>query len=74
MKNLKTCGSILLLLAGTLSAVHAQQTCQPQMVQDPTLDNLAHPEGYETADPGTLGRVTRVGDGPRDMVLVAGAG
>ncbi len=76
MRNLTTHGSILplLLLACTLSTAQAQQTIQPQMVQDPTLNNLVHPEGYQTAEPGTLGRVTRVGDGPRDMVLVAGAG
>ncbi len=74
MKSPMIYGSILLVLICALPTAQAQQTFQPQMVQDPTLNNLAHPEGYETAEPGTLGRVTRVGNGPQDMVLVAGSG
>ncbi len=47
---------------------------QRRMDQDPARDNLVHGEGYQTAAPGQLGRVTKVGHGPNDMILVAGAG
>jgi pimeloyl-ACP methyl ester carboxylesterase len=62
------------MLPAAVSELPAQQTCQPRMEQDQTLDNLVHPAGYATAEPGTLGGVLRVGDGPVDMVLIAGAG
>ena len=62
------------VLAAGVSGIEAQQTCQARMEQDPALDNLVHPEGYRTAEPGTLGGVIRRGEGPVDMVLVAGAG
>lgn len=42
--------------------------------QDSSINNLIHPEGYETCTLGELGRVTKVGNGPVDMILVAGAG
>ena len=42
--------------------------------QDPALNNLVHADGYQTAPLGTLGRVEKVGDGPRHMILIAGAG
>ncbi len=42
--------------------------------QDATLNNLVHPEGYESCALGTLGRVTQVGTGSEDMILIAGAG
>ena len=61
------------LLAGVTEPA-AQQTHAARMEQDPELDNLVHPEGYRTAAPGTLGRMIRRGDGPVDMVLIAGAG
>ncbi|MCZ6713422.1 MAG: alpha/beta fold hydrolase [Deltaproteobacteria bacterium] len=61
------------LLAGA-SGLAAQQTGLARLEQDPGLNNLVHPEGYETAEPGTLGGVIRRGDGPVDMVLIAGAG
>ncbi len=44
------------------------------MAQDSTLDNLRHPEGTETAAPGTLGLVRTVGSGPRAMLLIPGLG
>ncbi len=44
------------------------------MLQDSTLDNLRHPPGVETAPLGTLGRVRRVGQGPRTMLLIPGLG
>lgn len=44
------------------------------LAQDPTLDNLVDPPGYQTAEVGTLGAVTTVGSGPGTMVLVPGFG
>ena len=42
--------------------------------QDSTLNNLVHPPGYRTAEPGTIGAVVRRGSGPIDVVLIAGWG
>jgi pimeloyl-ACP methyl ester carboxylesterase len=42
--------------------------------QDPSRNNLVHPGGYRPAEPNTLGRVARHGDGPTPLVLVAGLG
>jgi len=42
--------------------------------QDALRDNLVHPEGYVPAQPNTLGRVDRHGEGPVPLVLVAGLG
>ena len=61
------------LLAGA-SGPAAQQTIKARMEQDPGLNNLVHPEGYHTAEPGTLGGVIRRGAGAVDMMLIAGAG
>ena len=72
--NRITWSVVLLVLALHGGAVQAQQNYMPRMDQDPSLNNLVHPEGYETATTGTLGRVTQVGDGPVDMILIAGAG
>ena len=71
----KLAGAVLvaLCLPGGRGAL-AQQTCQARMEQDPARDNLVHARDYSTAEPGTLGRVLREGQGPLDMVLVAGAG
>ena len=44
------------------------------LVQDSTLNNLQHPSGTVTATHGTLGRLRKVGQGPRAMVLIAGLG
>ena len=42
--------------------------------QDPALDNLVHAPDYVTGELGELGRVDLVGEGPRSMILIAGAG
>jgi pimeloyl-ACP methyl ester carboxylesterase len=44
------------------------------MAQDSTLNNLVHPPGYQTAPPGSLGRVRNEGTGPRQMILIPGLG
>ena len=44
------------------------------MAQDSTLDNLRHPPGTPTAAVGTLGRVRRLGEGRRVMLLIPGLG
>jgi pimeloyl-ACP methyl ester carboxylesterase len=41
---------------------------------DSTRNNLVYPAGYQAAAPGALGRVVRLGSGPRDVVLIAGWG
>ncbi len=63
------------LLAGValLVSIPAQGQ-QKRFDQDPALDNLVHAEDYATCEPGTLGRVTRVGNGPHPMILIAGVG
>lgn len=68
---------VLTVLAGTLAAVgpaSAQEPVQRIMEQDPDRENLMDPPGYETAPPGTLGEVRKVGTGPRSMILIAGLG
>ena len=42
--------------------------------QNPKLNNLVHAEGYKTGNLGDLGRVRKAGNGPKDMILIAGAG
>ena len=49
----------------------AQQTAPPP---DPSIDNLVHEKGYQTAPLGSLGRVVAHGRGPIDMVLISGFG
>jgi pimeloyl-ACP methyl ester carboxylesterase len=44
------------------------------MAQDPTLDNLRHPPSVATAALDSLGRVRKVGEGPRPMLLIPGLG
>lgn len=44
------------------------------MAQDPSLNNLAHPRGYEVAAPGSLGSIRTVGTGSRHMILIPGLG
>lgn len=46
----------------------------PSMAQDPALDNLRHPPGTSTTPEGTFGKVDKVGDGPRSMILIPGLG
>ncbi|HSF14273.1 MAG TPA: alpha/beta hydrolase [Vicinamibacteria bacterium] len=63
------------LILGTLAAasigLHGQER---SMAQDPSLNNLVHPEGYETAPLGTFGHVEKQGTGPVPMVLIPGGG
>lgn len=44
------------------------------MQQDPSLNNLVHPEDYQTAPLGTLGHVEKRGYGPIDLILIPGLG
>jgi pimeloyl-ACP methyl ester carboxylesterase len=44
------------------------------MAQDSALNNLQHAAGTATAQIGTLGRVRKLGDGPRTMLLIPGLG
>ncbi len=62
---------VLLFLSGT---VQAQEKQYRRYIQDPKLNNLVHADDYLTSEIGELGRVTKVGNGPRHMVLIAGAG
>ena len=57
-----------------LSLAAPVQAQQKRMEQDPKLNNLAHSTGYKPCALGELGRVTSVGNGSRDMILIAGAG
>lgn len=67
--------SFLAILGVAVAGVaRAQDQRERSMAQDPSLDNLVHPEGYETAPPGTFGRVEKRGTGPIPMVLIAGGG
>ncbi|HET9368814.1 MAG TPA: alpha/beta hydrolase [Vicinamibacterales bacterium] len=62
-------------IAAAALALAAPALAQPRrLVQDPALDNLRHAPGTETVAPGTLGRVRKVGDGPRVMLLIPGIG
>lgn len=71
-RNKKCCA--LVLLAGLSSASPMLSGQERSMKQDPTLNNLVHPEGYETALPGTFGHVETRGKGPVPMVLIPGGG
>jgi pimeloyl-ACP methyl ester carboxylesterase len=44
------------------------------MAQDPTLNNLRHAPGTATTAPDTLGRVRKIGSGPRTLILIPGLG
>jgi pimeloyl-ACP methyl ester carboxylesterase len=44
------------------------------LAQDSTLDNLRHPPGTRTVASGTLGRVRKVGEGRRKVLLIPGLG
>jgi pimeloyl-ACP methyl ester carboxylesterase len=62
-------------LAVVTLVLSAPVSAQPRrMIQDPAIDNLRHPAGTETVASGTLGRIRKVGDGPRVMVLIPGMG
>ncbi|MHC4977114.1 MAG: alpha/beta fold hydrolase [Planctomycetota bacterium] len=64
--------SIIVCFALTSPAL-AQDNPQPAQ-QDPSLNNLVHPEGYQTVELGTLGDITVVADGPQPIVLIPGWG
>ena len=42
--------------------------------QDSTLNNLIHPKGYITCNPGDLGTVKQIGTAKQTMILIAGLG
>jgi pimeloyl-ACP methyl ester carboxylesterase len=64
----------LLTLAIAAPRAGDPQSCPRILEQDPALDNLVDPPGYETADLGTLGGVVRAGTGSQPMILVPGFG
>ncbi len=47
---------------------------QNSMAQDSSLNNLIHPVGYKTCEPGELGAVKKTGHGKKSMILIAGLG
>lgn len=71
-RSFVTLSLLALLLGWPGGGAYAQEAEGPE--QDPALNNLVHPEGYETAPPGELGRVETRGSGPVELVLVAGTG
>jgi pimeloyl-ACP methyl ester carboxylesterase len=64
------CAALLIVTA----SLQAQNACPRIMRQDSTLNNLVDPPGSVTVQPGTLGDVLRLGDGPQDLVLIPGLG
>jgi pimeloyl-ACP methyl ester carboxylesterase len=64
---------VLPFLAVMLAATPAPAQQRP-LARDSTLDNLTHPAGQRTAPWGSLGRILKVGAGPRAMILVPGLG
>jgi pimeloyl-ACP methyl ester carboxylesterase len=73
----RTTRALITLILGLGLFAHTSvsaQTCDRIMVQDATLNNLVHPEGYATCDPGTLGHVEKAGVGARPMILIPGFG
>lgn len=69
--NLRTLVFALLMTV----AVSAAADGQPRsMAQDAALNNLQHQVGASLGQPGSLGRVTRAGRGPRTMLLLPGLG
>lgn len=64
--------AIALLFTASVSAVPMAQS--RSMAQDPTIDNLRHAPGTTIAPLASLGRVTRLGTGPRRMLLLPGLG
>ena len=53
----------LFLALATLRLTVTIASAQPATGQDPSLDNLAHQQGYVTAPLGTLGAVVERGKG-----------
>lgn len=64
----------LCILGAVLSTALPAAAQEKRLEQDPTLNNLVHAAGYETGVLGELGDVRKVGEGPQDMILIAGAG
>lgn len=60
-------------IAATIAAflINAAAPAQPT---DPAIDNLSHPAGTETCEPGTLGAVVEKGTGDIPLLLIPGAG
>jgi pimeloyl-ACP methyl ester carboxylesterase len=69
----RTIAVYAVLAVGAAPAL-AQQPQPPETQQDPSLNNLVHPEGYETAPLGSLGNVTVVGAAPQALLLIPGWG
>ena len=46
----------------------------PANLQDSTLNNLVHPNGYRTAKLGELGAVKKTGSGRQSLILIPGIG
>jgi pimeloyl-ACP methyl ester carboxylesterase len=61
--------TLLLILAPTALAGQTRS-----MAQDPALNNFRHPPSVQIGATGTLGRVRKVGTGPRTMLLIPGLG
>lgn len=72
--KLLLCASIFFCLLPSAVLAETAKKEYRRAIQDPKLDNLQHPPGYETAPPDTLGRVDRAGKGEQAMILIAGNG
>jgi pimeloyl-ACP methyl ester carboxylesterase len=59
------------ILLNSLVQISAQT---PSLAQDPKLNNLVHPTGYQTAANDSLGAVVSQGTGSRHMILIPGLG
>lgn len=65
---------VMLIFLSQASFTQDNASQQPVMVQDSSLNNLVLPEGYQTAKLGELGHVEIIGNGSKDMILIAGLG
>jgi pimeloyl-ACP methyl ester carboxylesterase len=71
--TLRSIAAVALLFAAA-PALQARAPLPRILVQDPALDNLLDPPGYQTAPLGTLGGVVKSGGGPQAVILVPGLG
>lgn len=62
--------SILILLTVPTGMLSQKRSMQ----QDPALNNLRLPEGTKTVPYGTLGKVAKIGTGPKNTLLIPGLG
>jgi pimeloyl-ACP methyl ester carboxylesterase len=69
MKSVQRLLAVFLIVTPTLLVAQTRS-----MAQDPALNNFQHPPGVQTGAAGTLGRVRKVGTGPRTMLLIPGLG